>query len=329
MWGIAAVILLLLQVSTVYAHEVRPAYLDMRETAAQRYDVLWKVPALGGKRLGLYVQLPSSCISNGEPRREISGDAYLEHWNVTCIGGLKGGEIAVDGLAATMTDVLVRIAYADGTTEIGRLRPDQTVLEVKGPQTALEVAVTYTRLGIDHILSGIDHLLFVLALMLLIRNPWMLVKTITAFTVAHSITLAGAALGYFSLPQKPVEAVIALSIVFVASELIKAKAGERCLSEDYPWVVAFTFGLLHGFGFAGALQEIGLPQADVPLALLTFNLGVEFGQLLFVAAVLIIILTMRLLVKVPHRLARVSAAYVIGMVATVWFFERIASFVTL
>ena len=181
-------------------------------------------------------------------------------------------------------------------------------------------------LGVDHILSGIDHLLFVLALMLLIHDRWTLIKTITAFTVAHSLTLAGAALGYFSLPQKPVEATIALSIAFVASELIKMKPGERRLSEAYPWVVAFSFGLLHGFGFAGALKEIGLPQIDVPLALLTFNLGVEVGQLLFVGAMLLTFKAISTLVTMPISWARVAAAYLIGTASTVWFMERLASF---
>ena len=177
---------------------------------------------------------------------------------------MNGGEITIDGLKSTMTEALVRIEYASGDTEVVRLMPDTPSFAATGAQTSLEVARTYFLLGIDHILSGLDHLLFVLALMLLIRDRWMLVRTITAFTVAHSITLAGASLGYFSLPQKPVEATIALSIAFVASELIKIKPGERRLSESYPWVVAFAFGLLHGFGFAGALMEIGLPQSDVP-----------------------------------------------------------------
>jgi hypothetical protein len=175
-------------------------------------------------------------------------------------------------------------------------------------------------------MSGIDHLLFVLALMLLIHDRWMLFKTITAFTLAHSITLAGAALGYFSLPQRPVEATIALSIAFVASELVKMKPGERRLSEAYPWMVAFAFGLLHGFGFAGALKEIGLPQVDVPLALLTFNLGVEAGQLLFVAGMLVVFKALSALIAMPWARLRPAAAYIIGTLALVWFIERIAAF---
>lgn len=315
-----------LQSSPADAHEMRPAYLDMRETIPEHFDVVWKVPARGDLRLGLYVRLPESCTAVTEPRRKIEGGAFLERSTVACNNGLKGSMLAVDGLQSTMTDALVRIAYLDGTTEVARLKPDAPTYVIIGAQTGLEVAATYFWLGVDHILSGPDHLLFVFALMLLIHDRWTLVKTITAFTLAHSLTLAGAALGYFSLPQKPVEATIALSIAFVASELVKMKPGERRLSEAYPWVVAFTFGLLHGFGFAGALKEIGLPQVDVPLALLTFNLGVEAGQLLFVAAMLLVFKALSALFSLPLARLRVTTAYLIGTAALVWFIERIGSF---
>lgn len=306
-----------------FAHEVRPAYLDMRETAPDVFAVVWKVPALGEMRLGLHARLPGSCAQRAEPVRSIEAGAYLERWTIACTGGLKGGEIGVDGLGSTMTDAMVRVQYATGDTEVGRLLPERPFFVAAGTQTSLEVAQTYFLLGVEHILSGLDHLLFVLALMLLISDRWMLVKTITAFTVAHSITLAGASLGYFSLPQAPVEAVIALSIAFVASELVKAKAGERRLSESYPWVVAFVFGLLHGFGFAGALEEIGLPQTDVPLSLLTFNLGVEAGQLIFVAATLAVLAAANALVGIPHAPARQAGAYMIGTAAMLWLIPRI------
>jgi hydrogenase/urease accessory protein HupE len=326
----AAFILVLLVQSltgiSAAAHELRPSFLDMRETSRDEFSVLWKVPALGDRRLGLYARLPETCTAKAEPMRAIESGAFLERSNVVCNGGLKGQEIVIDGLRATLTDVLARIEYLDGTTEIARLTPESPTLRVAGTQSGMEIAWTYFRLGVDHILSGIDHLLFVLALMLLIRDRWMLVKTITAFTVAHSITLAGAALGYISLPQKPVEATIALSISFVASELIKTKPGERRLSENYPWLVAFAFGLLHGFGFAGALKEIGLPQGDVPLALLTFNVGVEAGQLMFVAAALIGFKVLRVLFTVPITPARITAAYLIGATSVMWLVERLSSF---
>jgi hydrogenase/urease accessory protein HupE len=309
------------------AHEMRPAYLDMRETAADEFSVLWKVPALGDMRLGLYLRLPKTCKIIAESTRAIQENAYIERWTVICAQGLKGQEINIDGLRATMTDALARIEYRNGSFEIARIKPELPSYIVKGAQTGSEVAQTYFQLGVDHILSGLDHLLFIFALILLIRDRWMLIKTITAFTLAHSITLAGASLGYFSLPQKPVEATIALSIAFVASELIKMKPGERRLSEAYPWVVAFTFGLLHGFGFAGALKEIGLPQSDIPLALFTFNVGVEAGQLLFVAAVLVLFRFVNALVKVPLAPARLLAAYLIGTAAMLWLVDRLGSFI--
>ena len=312
--------------SSAMAHELRPAYLDMRETATNEFAVLWKVPALDDLRLGLYVRLPDVCKAKTETVRTIHDGAYFERWSVACPNGLKGQEIVIDGLRSTVTDALARIEYRDGTKQIARFTPEKPTLLVASGQSGLEVAETYFLLGVDHILTGFDHLLFVLALMLLIHDRWMLVKTVTAFTIAHSITLAGATLGYISLPQKPVEATIALSIAFVASELVKARSGERRLSEDYPWIVAFVFGLLHGFGFAGALKETGLPQTDISLALLTFNLGVEAGQLTFIAAALVVFRAASILVTVPIAPARLSAAYLIGTTSMVWLVARFSSF---
>jgi hypothetical protein len=195
---LAAVCLL---VAPVQAHELRPAYLQLDEIAPGKFSVLWKVPAAGDRRLGLYLALPDDCSNLTEPARSIDRAAYFERWQVACEGGLKGKSLSVNGLRETLTDVLARITWADGSLEVARLTPELPVLTLKGAQTTFEVARTYFVLGVEHILGGIDHLLFVLALMLLIREPLMLVKTITAFTVAHSITLTGAALGYFSLPQ--------------------------------------------------------------------------------------------------------------------------------
>jgi hydrogenase/urease accessory protein HupE len=307
-------------------HELRPAYLNMQEMAANEFFVLWKVPALGDMRLALDVRLPETCKPRAEPIKSIEGAAYVERWTAICGSGLSGREIVVGGLNSTLTDALARLEYRDGSVEIARLTPESPSFVVAGRQTEWEVARAYFLLGVDHILSGLDHLLFVFALILLIHDRWMLVKTITAFTLAHSITLAGASLGYFSLPQEPVEATIALSIAFVASELVKMKPGERRLSEAYPWVVAFAFGLLHGFGFAGALKDIGLPQSDVPLALLSFNLGVEAGQLLFVVGVLVVFRAVNALATVPLAQARLAAAYLIGTVAMVWLVARFVSF---
>ena len=324
---LALLLIILALVRPAAAHELRPAYLELAETLPGHFSVLWKVPAAGDRRLGLYLRLPATCRNITEPAGAIANNAYFERWKVSCDGGLKGKTIAIDGLRSTLTDVLARISWADGSVEVERLTPEQPSLTLKGAQTVLEVARTYFMLGVEHILGGIDHLLFVLALMLLIRDPWMLLKTITAFTVAHSITLTGAALGYMSLPQAPVEAVIALSIAFVARELILTKPGERRLSEAYPWAVAFSFGLLHGFGFAGALNEIGLPHADVPMALFTFNLGVEAGQLAFVAAVIILFRATAGLARLPLPPLRTAMAYGIGTAAAFWLLTRLGAFI--
>ncbi len=326
MWTFLALACFLGFSPTATAHELRPAYLEIRQASEQTFDVVWKVPALGDMRLGLYVQMPAGCTATSEPVRSIEDGAYLERWTANCSSGLKSQIIAIDGLRATLTDALARVSFLDGSTEVVRMTPERPSFAAAGTQTSFEVAATYFSLGVEHILLGIDHLLFVLALRLLIRSPWMLLKTVTAFTVAHSITLTGATLGYLSLPQKPVEAIIALSIVFVASELVRTKTGEARLSQKLPWLVAFVFGLLHGFGFAGALKDIGLPQVDVPLALLTFNLGVETGQLVFVLAVAVAWKVVSMLVAVPPAPARTAAAYLIGAISTAWLFERLASF---
>jgi hypothetical protein len=304
-------------------HEVRPAYLELRQTAAQSWSVLWKVPAQGDMRLALHPRFPAGCALVSEPLSFQTNDAYVERTSIACRDGLVGRTIAIEGLAATMTDVLVRSVRTDGSVQVGRLSPSSPNFVPEAAARPFEVASTYTVLGVEHILRGVDHLLFVLALMLLVGASWPpLVKTITAFTVAHSITLAAAALGWMRVRQAPVEAVIALSIVFLAAELARRGRGEASLTERRPWLVAFVFGLLHGFGFAGALREVGLPESDVPLALLTFNVGVEAGQLLFVAAVLLVL-------KLGHRLPapawmRALPSYAIGTIAMAWLLERLA-----
>jgi hydrogenase/urease accessory protein HupE len=319
---VLGLLLMLAAVGGASAHELRPAYLELRETGPDLFRVTWKVPAIGEMRLGLYARLPDGCNTQGEVVRSIENNAYLERWTAHCDGGLKGKTLRIDGLNSTLTDVLARIGYRDGSVETVRVMASTPEFTIAGAQTPWEIAATYIRLGIDHILLGFDHLLFVLTLLLLRSEPRAVVKTVTAFTAAHSITLSGAALGYLSLPQRPVEFLIALSIVMVAAELAKSHAGEPRLSERAPWLVAFAFGLLHGFGFAGALQEIGLPQVDIPLALLAFNVGVEIGQLLFILAALAIWkwVFSRLPVSVPQ--ARLAASYGVGGLAATWMLQR-------
>lgn len=322
---LALLALLGLLAGAASAHEVRPAYLEIRQTGAETYDVLWKVPARGDLRFGLYVELPAEMVSLTEPRGEFVGASFIERWSARRPGGLDGATIHIAGLAATRTDVLVRIERLDGTTQIGRVTPAAPDFIVAVAPSSIEIAITYLKLGVEHILLGIDHLLFVLALLILVQGTHKLIVTITAFTVAHSITLAGASLGLLNMPGAPVEACIALSIVFVATEIVHGRNGQPGLTAQRPWIVAFAFGLLHGFGFAGALHEIGLPQTDIPLALLFFNVGVEVGQLIFIAAVLAVIaIARRIPVALPAWSWRVPP-YSIGAIASFWLIERLAA----
>ena len=311
----------------VFAHEVRPAYLELRQTGPETYDALWKVPGLRENlRLGLYVELPAGSTNLTEPRGSMVNNAFTERWTVKRAGGLTGGTIHIAGLSATMTDVLVRLERLDGTTQVTRLTPSAPSFVVEATPGALAVARTYLVLGVEHILGGIDHLLFVLALLILVKGTRRLIATVTAFTIAHSITLAAATLGLVHVPSPPVEAAIALSIVFVAAEIVHGVQGRPGLTARWPWVVAFTFGLLHGFGFAGALSEIGLPQNAIPLALFFFNVGVELGQLLFVGAFAIAaMLVARARIRWP-RWTELAPAYAIGGIAIFWVIQRVAAF---
>jgi len=312
----------------VFAHEVRPAYLELRQTGTETYDVLWKVPAAGeDMRLALYVRLPEGCVNLTNPRGTFSGGAYVERWRVQAPTGLAGERIAIDGLASTMTDVLVRIDFGDGTTWTQRLTPEAPAAVIPKAASRLQTAGVYLMLGVEHILLGIDHLLFVLALLIIVGWRWgLLVKTITAFSVAHSITLALATLGFVHVPQRPVEAAIALSIVFVAAEILHGRQGREDISARAPWILAFAFGLLHGFGFAGALGEVGLPQKQIPLALLSFDFGVEAGQLLFIAVVVSLVALARHAKFPAPQWAQLVPPYAIGTVAMYWVIQRIAAF---
>lgn len=358
-----AIFALLLTVFAARAHEVRPAFLELTERARGEFDVLWKVPAMGGTPLAgeelphpqpaladdpdapktmpcgcpaptaaqrsrgvlpIHPSLPKDSRILVPPRVERIFGAEIKRWT-TATGprGLEGWEVAVHGLQTTMVDVLVRIAFADGRVVSRLLRPDAPSF-VLGKADTGPAAGGYFVLGVEHILLGIDHLLFVLALVLIVRGVGLLVKTITAFTIAHSITLGLATLGVVNMPSAPVETVIALSIVFVAAEIVRSRRSQRGLTERAPWLVAGLFGLLHGFGFAGALAEVGLPPNDIPLALLFFNLGVEAGQLAFVAVVLAVIaLVRRAQVSWPQWM-QLAPPYAIGSVAMVWVLQRIA-----
>jgi hydrogenase/urease accessory protein HupE len=319
----ALVLLLALQGASL-AHELRPGFLQITQTGTETYDVRFKVPARGDMRLGLYVRLPDECADTAPARTESAGTAIMESRAVSCAGGLADRRVSIDGLAGTFTDVVARVELYDGGVQGARLTPDQPYFTVAAAPTWLDTARTYFLLGVEHILLGVDHLLFVLALLILVRNTWMLLKVITAFTVAHSITLAVAALDIAHIPQAPVEAVIALSIMFVAAETLPQRRNGHDLANKEPWIIAFAFGLLHGLGFGGALKEIGLPQSDVPLALLTFNLGVEAGQVLFVLIVLGLKAVFDMVLELKRSWARTAIGYGIGSLAAVWFVQRVA-----
>jgi hydrogenase/urease accessory protein HupE len=317
---------LLLFAASVTAHESRPAYLQLTLDDGEGVSVSFKAPAVGNMRMSLYPNMPVNCAETKAFTSYIIDGAYTESGQLICLGGLIGETVSIDGLSRTLTDVLVRVERADGNTQVARLTPSAPSFVVAETPSAFAVASTYLAIGFEHILRGIDHLLFVLALLILVKGTRTLIWTITAFTVAHSFTLAAATLGFVSFPQAPVEAVIALSIVFVASEITHASRGRPGLTQRKPWIVALTFGLLHGFGFAGALTEVGLPEQAVPLALLFFNVGVEFGQLSFVAAVILAAAAAkRLLPGVPEWLPMASA-YAIGTLASFWTIERVVGF---
>ena len=326
--GVAAAALAVLAglATPAVAHEVRPAYLELREAQSGELDVLWKTPMIGDARLALEPVLSGASREVAPRTTRLTGNAAVQTWRLQLGGPLRGRSLAIDGLAATMTDALVRVEFADGAVWSARLGPRAPSLTIPERPGQGSVARTYLALGIEHIALGIDHLLFVLALLLVTRGTRRLLLTVSAFTVAHSITLALATLGFVHVPSAPVEAVIALSIVFVAAEIVRTRRGEEGLTARAPWIVAFAFGLLHGFGFAGALGEIGLPEGQIPLALLFFNVGVELGQLLFVAGILALIaLARRARLDLPQWAGAVPA-YAIGSVATFWVLQRIAAF---
>lgn len=308
----------LFALSMAHAHEVRPAYLQLDEHLEGVFNVLWKQPVLGERRLPLEPRLPPECRASKDTLTEHLDGALIQRWQVHC--RLRSGEIRIDGLSRTLTDVMVKIHYLGGDEVTGLLRSDVPMLDLEDTSPA---ALEYLVLGIEHLLFGIDHVLFVIGLVLFIRGFWPLLKAVTAFTLAHSITLGLSVLQLVYLPQKPVEVIIALSIVFLARELCLPPERRSRLASARPWIMAFGFGLLHGFGFAGALQDIGLPQDDLALALFTFNVGIELGQLLIIGGILLLGGILRdWFAKDLFRLQR-PTAIVVGSLAAYWTLGRL------
>jgi hydrogenase/urease accessory protein HupE len=319
---------LLMAGGVAQAHESRPAYLEINELVPGRYAILWRTPLNAGTRLPIELRFPAGVRDLSPPAARELSDSFVESRVIESADGLAGKRIGFPGLQGTITDVLVRISLKDGSRSTELVHPSHPWVDITARSGPFAVAGAYVRHGIEHILTGYDHLMFVFCLVLIVRSRKVLFFTITSFTVAHSITLALATLGVVHVPGPPVEATIALSILLLASEIVRIRQGASSLTQNWPWVVAFTFGLLHGFGFASALSEVGLPQTDIPLALLSFNVGVEIGQLIFVAAIFAVMALLRP-VPLPARVrafAPTAAASFVGCMAAFWFIERVASF---
>ncbi|WP_040674730.1 HupE/UreJ family protein [Rhizobium grahamii] len=311
-------------VSSAVAHEIRPAYLQIDEMAAKRYKVVWRTPMLSGMRLPIVLRFPESVRNvTGPAERDLPDSLVQTRVIETDGGGLAGERVEFVGLQATITDVLVRVHLLDGTVETTMIHPSEPWIDFAATRSPLAAARVYFVSGFQHILLGIDHLLFVFGLLFIVRSRWMLVKTITAFTVAHSITLAVATLGKVEIPALPLNAMIALSILFLGPEIVRVWRGQTSFTIRHPWIVSFAFGLLHGFGFASGLTSLGLPQGDIPFALLMFNLGVEAGQLAFVGLILLMIAALKSIeIRLPRGL-ELMPAYVVGMLGAYWTVDRI------
>lgn len=310
--------------SAARADDLRPGYLDIVQETKAQWRMTWKAPAVGRRVTGAKPVIPGGCTAGFE-RLTASDVALISVRFLSCPNGLKGQNVGVSGIDSRFSDALVRVAPRGEAVQTGRLTIERPSFKVAETPDRWQVAKTYFWLGVTHIIAGFDHLLFVIALVLLLSGAWRIAQTVTAFTIAHSLTLIGTSLGWVSVSRQPVEITIALSIVFLAIEIVKADPAKPRLSERFPWAIAFAFGLLHGFGFAGALAEIGLPEGEVPVALLTFNLGVEAGQLVIVVAALLVLDLARRYARSGVRLLRRISAYTIGITASFWFIERALS----
>ena len=309
------------------ADEFRPALLELTEQEGGWVEVLWKVPTRGEQVLAITPVMPDffKPFGPGSSRRVPS--AMIETRSYSTGGqGLHGAVLSVEGLSAVPADVVVRISLRDGIEHSAILRSNNSSFTIPKQIGNRELAVSYWRMGTIHILEGFDHLLFLLTLLLIVTGIWPLLKTVTAFTLAHSLTLALATLDLVHIPQVPTEGVISLSIMLLAVEVVRKNQGQITLSERYPWLIAFTFGLVHGLGFAGALYEIGVPQHAVPLTLLMFNVGVETGQILFVVTVSLLLAALsHLHGRTALTLVR-ATPYAIGGLAAFWTIDRVSSF---
>jgi hydrogenase/urease accessory protein HupE len=313
----------LMGAASAQADELRPGYMAFTQQSASDWSLSWKLPMRGGLTPQTNPILPEVCSLSDTPQRIIADGAVETRVAARCTGNVAGQEIGMSAMTASQTDILVRVAPLGRPVQALRLTAAEPIAIIAAKPDRWQVAKTYFIIGVEHILFGYDHLLFVVCLVLLLNGWWTIAKAVTAFTVAHSVTLIGTTMGLMGLPQAPVEAVIALSIMFLAVEILKKDPDRPRLSERLPWLVALIFGLLHGFGFAGALREVGLPESDVPTALLTFNLGVEAGQSLIVFAAIAVVAGLRRFAASATQPVLKFATYAIGITAGFWFIERI------
>lgn len=303
------------------AHEVRPAFLNVTETKPGEFTVIWKQPVLAGQRLRIRPTFPEDCAPT-PPRLDRSGNTVAERFELSC--DLRGGTLSLPGLENTLTDTFVQITYLDGAAQTALLKPADPTLALSGPQAS--PAKEYLWIGVEHIIFGWDHLLFVIGLTLLVggRRVW---GVATAFTLAHSITLAATALGGVVLPSRPVEILIAGSIVLLGVEVLRKQKGEETLGARRPYLIAFIVGLIHGFGFAGALSDIGLPAGTEIFALFLFNLGVELGQFAVIAVSLIVLLAVTKLGQNWRKAMETWVVYSFSTIAMFWVFQRVAPYI--
>jgi hydrogenase/urease accessory protein HupE len=316
------VLLALAGARSAEAHEVRPGFLELRETTPGTFSLLWKKPSGGEIEIYITPVIPKECRFAASGEQPLTPGALVVRGTLACDGGIAGKRLAIDGLDSTITDVIVRVHHADGRLESHLLRPVNPSVTLGAQTSSAQRALAYVRLGVEHILLGVDHLLFVLGLLLIVGERWTVVKTITSFTIAHSITLAIATLGYASAPVPPLNAAIALSILFLGPEIVRKWRGETSFTIRHPWIVAFAFGLLHGFGFASGLTTMGLPQGEIPLALLLFNVGVEIGQLFFVGLILGLERAFRTLQIRWPRIVEALPGYAVGSLGAYWTIQR-------
>ena len=311
------------------AHIFGPALLELRETAAGHFAARWKEPAVRARGTTLRPVLPIGCTGVGMPAvktdpTNLNAGAVAE-WAVSCAGGLVGKTLGVEGLDTSQTSALLRIEFADGRVMRQVLTATAPAFTIPEREGTLEMTLSYGQLGVKHIASGWDHLIFVFGLIVLVVGRRRLLGTITAFTLGHSVTLALAALGIVQTPQELTDTVIALSFVVLATELTQAAmGGEPGILSRKPWAMAGLFGLLHGLGFAGALSKIGLPGGEIPLALFSFNVGIELGQLGFVALTLIVLYSLKQIELRWPAWVEVVPGYIVGSLGAYWTIDRVA-----